>query len=153
MTRLRLVHSRDCCQTRSESAKAQQCFRFFSLSSIIRINSPATESFPPGYFGFSSAGLRLNFWIEVMIQLNKFHLTGSTNPSFPRKRDPVFLLGLNDRLPEIFPVWIPLFNQLQLPCPVPFFQLLFSCDRRHHVVVQFIVDELVNPVFLSETVE
>ena len=55
-------------------------------------------------------------------------------------------------MPQILPLWIFLLDQLQLPCPVPFLQLLLSRDRGQHVRVRFIVNQSMNPVLLCEPV-
>ena len=38
------------------------------------------------------------------------------------------------------------FNQLKLPCPLPFLELFFPGNRQHHVRVEFIIHQSMDLV-------
>src|SRR6185503_12561731 len=51
---------------------------------------------------------------------------------------------------EVAPIGIRFFNQPNLPGPIPFLHLLFACDRRFYVGMNFIINKLGNTVSLGE---
>src|SRR6516164_8806752 len=54
---------------------------------------------------------------------------------------------------EVSPVRIGAFDQLDLPRPSPFLDLLFAKDRLGHRFVEFDIDEKMNAVGLGDSVE
>ena len=67
--------------------------------------------------------------------------------------NPVIIHTLSNNLfPQILPVRVLFLDQIQLPGPVPLLYLLLACNRRHHVLVQLVIKQIVNAVFFREAV-
>jgi hypothetical protein len=54
---------------------------------------------------------------------------------------------------EVAPCWILLFNELQFPFVVPFFELLLALDGRLHCVVVLVPDEIADVVLGGEALD
>ena len=70
----------------------------------------------------------------------------SQNPSSPRRRGPRCCNRIN-KLMQINPVWIHLFNDAEFPRPVPLLQPLLALDRIFHRLVMLIVDKVGHRIF------
>src|SRR3990172_6778756 len=61
--------------------------------------------------------------------------------------------GLGEIRPQVSPMWIGLLDQLHLPCALPFFHLLLAFDRASHVLIEFIVHQLIDLVLLRKALD
>src|ERR1700752_1675835 len=59
-------------------------------------------------------------------------------------------LGTGNARVKIVPVWILLFNQSDLPLPIPFLESFFALNGNFDVVILFIVDQLDHVVLLRK---
>ena len=60
------------------------------------------------------------------------------------------VLGSGELVVEVLPGWVLLFDEVEFPAAVPFFDLFFAADGVVDVVVGFEVDEGVDAVFVGE---
>src|SRR5438128_7454630 len=60
---------------------------------------------------------------------------------------------LYNLVPQIFSIAILLLDQFYFPCSVPLFELFFSGNCRDHTIIQFIIDEPMNTIFLRKAID
>jgi len=70
--------------------------------------------------------------------------------SFPRRRESSLLAYIIIQVP---PLRVLLFYQFQFPCPSPFLELLFPCDSIFSSFMDFVINWLLNPIFLCKTLD
>lgn len=63
----------------------------------------------------------------------------------------VALLPIEDVRPQVAPVWIHRFNQVELPLPLPLLDGVFALDRAFHRAVQFEPDQHLYVVLAGES--
>ncbi len=52
---------------------------------------------------------------------------------------------------QVIPGWVILFYQFQFPCSFPFLYLFFSFERRFPRFMDFVSNQAMNMIFMSET--
>src|SRR5215813_5381400 len=63
------------------------------------------------------------------------------------------VLRLRNSWIEIIPVWIVLFDELDLPGSIPFLETFFAENRLFDAVILFEVHQPMNPILLGETLD
>src|SRR4051812_40027022 len=69
----------------------------------------------------------------------------------PRHPPPKRPLDSNQRVVQVFPIWIQSLNEPDFPGPRPVFDVLLALNSAVNVVETFVVDQYLQPVLLCES--